>query len=141
MTGELAAMLGGGATGFLMKFLSVQMDIQARALEGMIKAQQVSDDSADRAAARVPDGGIWIRRIIALTILFAVIVAPFVFAFYDIPVTIKEESGLGGIFSFLGLNFERWKSLGGFVLLPEIRQGMLAILGFYFGSSQVTIRR
>ena len=141
MTGELAAMLGGGATGFLMKFLSVQMDIQARALEGMIKAQQVSDDSADRAAARVPDGGIWIRRIIALTILFAVIVAPFVFAFYDIPVTIKEESGLGGIFSFLGLNFERWKSLGGFVLLPEIRQGMLAILGFYFGSSQVTVRR
>ena len=141
MTGELAAMLGGGATGFLMKFLSVQMDIQAKALEGMIKAQQVSDDSADRAAARVPDGGIWIRRIIALTILFAVIVAPFVFAFYDIPVTIKEESGLGGIFSFLGLNFERWKSLGGFVLLPEIRQGMLAILGFYFGSSQVTVRR
>jgi len=141
MTGELAAMLGGGATGFLMKFLSAQMDIQARALEGMIKAQQASDDSADRAAARVPDGGIWIRRIIALTILFAVIVAPFVFAFYDIPVTIKEESGLGGIFSFLGLNFERWKSLGGFVLLPEIRQGMLAILGFYFGSSQVTVRR
>jgi hypothetical protein len=25
----------------------------------------------------------------------------------------------------------------GFVLLPEVRQGMLALLGFYFGSSQV----
>ena len=31
MTGELVAMLGGGITGFVMKFISAQMDIQARA--------------------------------------------------------------------------------------------------------------
>ena len=140
MTGELIAMLGGGITGFIMKFLSAQMDIQSRALERMIAAQGVSDDSADRAAARTGDGGVWVRRSIAITILFAVVIAPFVFAFYSIPVTIKNE-GSGGIFSFLGFHADRWKSLEGFVLLPEIRQGMLAILGFYFGSSQVTVRR
>lgn len=138
MTGELVAMLGGGITGFIMKFLSAQMDIQSRALEGMIKAQQVSDESADRAAKR--DGGVWIRRVIAIVILFAVVGAPFIFAFYKIPITIKAD-GAGGLLGFLGIHFDKWKSLEGFVLLPEIRQGMLAILGFYFGSSQVTVRR
>ena len=57
-----------------------------------------------------------------------------------IPITIKADSA-GGLFGFLGIHFDKWKSLEGFVLLPEIRQGMLAILGFYFGSSQVTVRR
>ena len=140
MSSELVAMLGGGITGFVMKFMSAQMEIHSNALERMITAQGASDDSADRAAARTGSGGGWIRRSIAITILFAVVVAPFLFAFYSIPVTIKSE-GTGGIFGFLGFHADRWKSLEGFVLLPEIRQGMLAILGFYFGSSQVTVRR
>ena len=140
MSSELVAMLGGGITGFVMKFMSAQMEIHSNALERMITAQGASDDSADRAAARTGSGGVWIRRSIAITILFAVVVAPFLFAFYSIPVTIKSE-GTGGIFGFLGFHADRWKSLEGFVLLPEIRQGMLAILGFYFGSSQVTVRR
>ena len=140
MSSELVAMLGGGITGFVMKFMSAQMEIHSTARERMITAQGASDDSADRAAARTGSGGVWIRRSIAITILFAVVVAPFLFAFYSIPVTIKSE-GTGGIFGFLGFHADRWKSLEGFVLLPEIRQGMLAILGFYFGSSQVTIRR
>ena len=126
MSSELVAMLGGGITGFVMKFMSAQMEIHSKALERMIAAQGVSDDSADRAAKRTEGGGVW--------------VAPFIFAFYSIPVTIKAE-GTGGIFNFLGFHSDRWKSLEGFVLLPEIRQGMLAILGFYFGSSQVTVRR
>ena len=140
MSSELVAMLGGGITGFVMKFMSAQMEIHSNALERMITAQGASDDSADRAAARTGSGGVWIRRSIAITILFAVVVAPFLFAFYSIPVTIKSE-GTGGIFGFLGFHADRWKSLEGFVLLPEIRQGRFAILGFYFGSSQVTVRR
>ena len=76
MTGELVAMLGGGITGFVMKFVSAQMDIQSRALERMIAAQGASDDSADRAAARTGEGGVWVRRSIAITILFAVVIAP-----------------------------------------------------------------
>ena len=30
-----------------------------------------------------------------------------------------------------------WIELNGYVLLPEVRQTMLALVGFYFGSSQV----
>lgn len=128
-------MLGGGVTGFVMKLISAQMGIQAKALDSMINRQKVADDSADRAAKRDGAGGAWIRRLIAICILFSMIFAPFVMAFFDIPVTVEKAKG--GILSFLGFGLNGWKHLEGFVLLPEVRQGMLAILGFYFGSSQV----
>ena len=135
MTSELVAMLGGGVTGFVMKLISAQMNIQANAIDAMIKKQGVSDDSADRAAKRTGEGGAWIRRFIAICILFSVVFAPFIMAFFDIPVTV--EANKLGIFKFLGIGSDKWKNLEGFVLLPEVRQGMLALLGFYFGSSQV----
>ena len=128
-------MLGGGVTGFVMKLISAQMNIQANAIDAMIKKQGVSDDSADRAAKRTGEGGAWIRRFIAICILFSVVFAPFIMAFFDIPVTV--EANKLGIFKFLGIGADKWKNLEGFVLLPEVRQGMLALLGFYFGSSQV----
>jgi hypothetical protein len=135
MTSELVAMLGGGVTGFVMKLISAQMNIQANAIDAMIKKQGVSDDSADRAAKRTGEGGAWIRRFIAICILFSVVFAPFVMAFFNIPVTVEAQKM--GIFKFLGIGADKWKHLEGFVLLPEVRQGMLALLGFYFGSSQV----
>ena len=128
-------MAGGSALGFIMKLISAQMNIQAKALDSMINRQKAADDSADRAAKRGGDGGAWIRRIIAICILFSVIFAPFVMAFFDIPVTVEKSQK--SILSFLGFGINGWKNLEGFVLLPEVRQGMLAILGFYFGSSQV----
>lgn len=135
MTSELVAMLGGGVTGFVMKLISAQMNIQANAIDAMIKKQGVSDDSADRAAKRTGEGGAWIRRFIAICILFSVVFAPFVMAFFNIPVTVEAQKM--GILKFLGIGTDKWKHLEGFVLLPEVRQGMLALLGFYFGSSQV----
>jgi hypothetical protein len=128
-------MLGGGITGFVMKLISAQMSIQARAIDNMINRQKLADDSADRAAKRSGDGGAWIRRMIAICILFSMVFAPFIMAFFDVPVTVEKTKG--GILSFLGFGLNGWKNLEGFVLLPEVRQGMLAILGFYFGSSQV----
>jgi|TARA_B100000900_G_C20588800_1_gene720767 hypothetical protein len=135
MSGELVAMLGGGVTGFVMKLISAQMNIQANAIKSMIQKQEVSDASADRAAERSGEGGAWVRKLIAMCILFSVVFAPFVMAFFDIPVTIEAQKL--GIFKFLGIGADKWKHLEGFVLLPEVRQGMLALLGFYFGSSQV----
>jgi len=135
MSSELIAMLGGGITGFVMKLISAQMSIQARAIDNMINRQKLADDSADRAAKRSGDGGAWIRRMIAICILFSMVFAPFIMAFFDVPVTVEKTKG--GILSFLGFGLNGWKNLEGFVLLPEVRQGMLAILGFYFGSSQV----
>ena len=51
---------------------------QAAITEGLIKKQKASDESADAAAARVDAFGAWTRRIIVLTVLFGVIIAPFI---------------------------------------------------------------
>ena len=133
MSIELLAMLGGGVSGFLMKFIASQAEAQSRALNAMIQRQDVADVSADKASGR---GGIWIRRIFVACILFAVIIAPFILAYSGHGVTVERE-GWGGIFKFLGFGRDSWETVQGFVILPEVRQGMLAVIGFYFGSSQV----
>ena len=134
MSIELLAMLGGGVSGFLMKLIASQAEAQQRQVDMMIRKQEVADASAEKAAAR---GGVLVRRVIAFTILFAMIVAPFIVAFFDIPVTVIDEAR-GGLLGFLGFAKPLVTEMQGFVLLPEVRQGMLALLGFYFGSSQVS---
>ena len=47
------------------------------------------------------------------------------------------DEARGGLLGFLGFAKPLVTEMKGFVLLPEVRQGMLALLGFYFGSSQV----
>ena len=124
-------MLGGGVSGFVMKLIGTQMESQARQFERMITSQQAADASADAAAKR--DGGVIVRRFLVVCTIFAIVVAPFVFAWTDVGVTIgRETNGFLGLFKSL-----KWDTVQGFVILPEIRQTALAIVGFYFGSSQI----
>jgi len=133
MTPELIAMLGGGVSGFIMKFMAQQAQNQARLFEQTIRKQEVADASADAADKRGGAGGAWIRRFIVVSTMFAVIAAPFVLAFTDFGVTIQND------FSFLFGLFKgaKWETVTGYVIPPEVRQTALAIVGFYFGSSQV----
>lgn len=126
-------MLGGGITGFVMRLVASQAEAQGRALDAMLQKQEMADKSSEAAAGR---GGVWVRRVIAVSILFAVIVAPFVLSLLNVPVALEKESG-GGIFSLLFGKQNGYINVDGFVLLPEVRQGMLALLSFYFGSSMV----
>ena len=124
-------MLGGGISGFVMKLIGTQMESQARQFERMITSQQAADASADAAAKR--DGGVIVRRFLVVCTIFAIVVAPFVFAWTNVGVTIgRETNGFLGLFKSL-----KWDTVQGFVILPEIRQTALAIVGFYFGSSQI----
>jgi len=132
MSIELLSMLGGGVTGFVMRLIASQAEAQGKALERALTLQGAADDSADRAAAR--NGGVWVRRLIAVSILFAVIVAPFIMSIIDVPVALENQRT--GILKFL-LGNGGFEQVEGFVLLPEVRQGMLALLSFYFGSSVI----
>jgi hypothetical protein len=131
MTTELIAMLGGGVSGFVMKLIATQMQSQTAMFERMLAKQAAADDSADRAAQR--EGGVLVRRFLVVCTMFAIVVAPFIFAFTDVGISIQHQSnGFLGLFKSI-----RWETVQGFVILPEIRQTALAIVGFYFGSSQV----
>ena len=131
MTPEILALLGGGISGFVMKLIAAQVENQARAIAALERRQNLVDDSADRAAARA--GGAWVRRFLVGITFFAIVVAPFIIAFTNVPVSIQTESSkLFGLFKGV-----RWDQVSGYVILPEVRQTALAIVGFYFGSSQV----
>ena len=100
MTPELLAMLGGGVSGFIMKLIGTQMDNQARQFERMITSQQMADASADAAAKR--DGGVLVRRFLVIATVFAIVIAPFVFAWTNVGVTIgRETNGFLGLFKSL----------------------------------------
>ena len=130
MTTELIAMLGGGASGFIFKLIGQLVANQQATVNAVLQKQKVADESHQKAASR---GGEWVRRIIVCTVLFAVIVAPFLLAHSPEGVTIaKETSSFFGLFK--GVKYE---TLNGYLILPEVRQTVLAIVGFYFGSSQV----
>lgn len=131
MTTELLAMLGGGASGFIMKLIGSQAQHQAAMFERMISRQGAADTSADAAAKR--DGGVLVRRFLVVSTVFAIVIAPFILSFTGVGVSIaKESNGFLGLFKGV-----QWETVQGFVILPEIRQTALAIVGFYFGSSQI----
>ena len=133
MTPELIAMLGGSASGFLFKLIGTMASNSQANLESLIKAQRSADASADSAAKRTGDAGAIVRRVIAYTVIFGAVLAPFILAYSNAGVTVAEEySKLFGLIK--GTNYQ---TLDGYVILPEIRQTVLAIVGFYFGSSSV----
>lgn len=133
MTPELLAMLGGGVSGFVMKLIASQAQNQAKLFEQTIKKQQAFDASADAAYKRGGASGAWIRRFIVVSTMFAVIAAPFIIAFTDLGVSIQKDTS----FLFGLIKGAKWETVTGYVILPEVRQTALAIVGFYFGSSQV----
>ena len=133
MTPELIAMLGGGVSGFIMKMIATQAQNQTRLFEQTIKKQEVADASADAAASRGGASGAWIRRFIVVCTMFAIIAAPFLIAFTDIGVSVQKDTS----FLFGLISGKKWELVTGYAILPEVRQTALAIVGFYFGSSQV----
>ena len=134
MTTELLAMLGGGFSGFVFKLIGTMVQNQAAVTEGLIKKQQASDESADRAAARVDAFGAWTRRIIVLTVLFGVIVAPFILAHSEEGVTVATEYSKW--FGFA--KGTAYQTLHGYIILPEIKTAVISIISFYFGSAAVS---
>ena len=130
MTTELIAMLGGGASGFVFKLIGQLVANQQGTVDAMLKKQKAADESHQKAATR---GGEWVRRGIVCTVLFAVVIAPFILAHSPEGVTVGQETkGFFGLFGGV-----KYQTLNGYLILPEIRQTVLAIVGFYFGSSTI----
>ena len=134
MTTELLAMLGGGFSGFVFKLIGTMVQNQAAITEGLIKKQEASDKSADAAAARVDAFGAWTRRIIVLTVLFGVIIAPFILAHSEEGVTVASEYSKW--FGFV--KGTAYQTLHGYIILPEIKTAVISIISFYFGSAAVS---
>lgn len=138
MTPELLSLIGGGASGFLFGLIGKHMEILDSALKRALAKQSAADSSADAAAKR--SAGVWVRRGIVVTVLLALIVFPMINAYNGVDnlVELPARTGLiGFVQGVFGFGRATWEALQGYVILPEVRQTLLAITGFYFGSSQV----
>mgnify|MGYP006892605507 CR=1 FL=1 len=128
---EIISMLGGSLIGFAFRFMAAQQESLDGALRRSMAAQESADTSAAQAAQR---GGTWVRRGLALAVVFGLIIAPFILSLLGLPTYVEVPADGWDIF---GVFTGGWEKVEGYLILPEVRQAMLAVVGFYLGSAQV----
>ena len=138
MSIELLSLIGGGVTGFLFKYWAQRAQDQKEIFERLIKSNQQTTNNQDKAAQRVPlNVGRNVRRLIVLTCLFAVVAAPFVLPFFGIPTFAEfDQKQPESVFGMIPETTRRYfVEIPGYFLAQENRQVLLAVVGFYFGTS------
>ena len=101
------------------------------------------EEAANSAAQRVNvSAGKFVRRSIVLAILFAVVFIPLLAPMWGLPVVV--EGDVPGRSVLWGLITEAptkmFTEINGVLLIPELRQVLLAIVGFYFGTASAKAR-
>lgn len=135
LTGGISAVLSFGASIFAMK--AKQKDAQQRMLlerHGASEASRVraeGGDAEDRAAKR------WTRRAIALTATVTILVFPMLAPLFGLDVVTGWTEMSGGFWPFFDPTSHMiWHMVqGGIVVTPLHTHVLMAIIGFYFGSS------
>ena len=134
--------MGGGAlVGFFFKLVAKRAENELKRFEMIMREKNFIEESANNAVKRVPiEAGKWVRRLIVVSVLFGVILAPFVVTFLNHPIVVEELITRKILWGLLGTRTEPvFIEIEGYLLVPEIRQALTAIIGFYFG--QATVKR
>ncbi len=131
MTPELLSLLAGGVSGFVMKLIASQQSHQAKMFERNLLGMKAADDSADRAVSR---GGIWMRRFLVVSIMLAVVYFPLLVSYSGVTTVIETERAP---WDFLGVFTGGFEAVNGYLIMPEVRAAVMAIIGFYFGQGTV----
>jgi hypothetical protein len=124
------------AIGAWIKLKSKQMEAQKHNADLWAQHAGVTMDDRIRAREFVPPAGPWVRRLIVVSVLFAVFIAPFILAtfFPDTPVFYAySEKSRGFLFLIESLERMEFQQMTGYVILPVHTQMAAAISGFYFG--------
>tara|TARA_Y100000310_G_C20604644_1_gene774866 strand:+ start:851 stop:1279 length:429 start_codon:yes stop_codon:yes gene_type:complete len=135
---ELITMIGGTVVGFIFRYLAERAKERHEIYKRAIGWKKAEDDSADKAAERVPvDVGKWVRRAIVASVLFAVILAPFILSVMGFTTIVEVETeSPEWLFGLFGGGTEVFfVELKGYLMVPEVRQALTAIMGFYFGNA------
>lgn len=138
---ELISMIGGGATGFLFKFMAQKSADQKEMFKQLLEANKQTTDNQNQAVQRVGiDAGKAVRQVIVLTVLFGAFAAPFILPFFGVPtfveVDVKNPEGLFGLIP--ETTRKAFVEVNGFFWSSENREILLSIVGFYFGTAAAT---
>lgn len=136
-TSAIGSAGAGFAAAIISQVLKAKMERDAQMLDMIRQRVEIADASADKAAARDGDAGKWFRRMIYFGCAFTIIVAPFLFAFFDnIPVQVEQREVMGGwLFGLI----PQWTSttfhmVQGFYLPDSIQRAFISyLIPFYLG--------
>lgn len=140
---ELLTMAAGGITGFIFRYMAERAKERAELWRFALNRKKAEDESADKAVKRVPvDAGKWIRRIIVVCVLFGVILAPFILSLMGHATIVQvETTGDEWMFGLFGGGSETiFVELRGYLMVPEVRQTLTALVGFYFGNASASCK-
>ena len=143
MTLELITMIGGTLIGFVFRYMAERAKERHDMFSLAIGMKKAMDESANEAAKREPtDVGKWVRRVIVIFVLFGVILAPFILAMFGYPTIVQVETQSPEYFFglFGGGTEVLFVELKGYLMVPEIRQTLTAIVGFYFGNASAAAK-
>ena len=140
---ELITMAAGGLVGFIFRYMAERAKERSELWKFALNQKKAEDESADAAVKRVPvDVGKWVRRAIVVCILFGVVLAPFILSVmvYStiVQVGLTGDEWLFGLFG--GGSETAFVELDGYLLVPEVRQTLTAIVGFYFGNASASCK-
>lgn len=135
---ELITMATGGLAGFVLRFMAERAKDRQAQFEIMMKVKKADEDSRATASKRENnDSGKFVRRIIVMSILFGVVLAPFILALFGkssiVEIDIDKPSYIFGLFG--GGTEKSFVEMPSYLLIPEVRESLMAIIGYYFGSA------
>ena len=138
---DFLSLLAGSATGFLFKAMAERRAQEQERWKMAMGTAEKENEHADAAVSRVSiDAGKLVRRFIVVVILFGTIIAPFIIAYSDgITTVVEHESTVYKPWDLLGLFGEEkvrtYTPVEGYLYTDEIRQILVTIVGFYFGTA------
>lgn len=138
---ELLSLIGGGFVGFLFRYLAEKRETEKENFNRLLSIIDKSREMHDAAAARVPiDVGRLTRRFIVICILFSAVLAPFIAPIIGIRTFIETtENNPSVLFGLIPeITKKVFVELNGFAYTQEMKQTLVAIVGFYFGSASAS---
>ncbi len=140
---EILGATGAGAVvgGVLTWITALRKESHERQLAVIDKLRDVArdaDDSADKAVARdCSCVGQRVRQFIIAALIFSFVVAPFIFAWTNIPIAVERTEEWGGYLWGIVPEYTRQviDYAAGFYIPAEFKVAFMAIVGFYFGRS------
>ncbi len=128
----------GLISGFAFKFISNQQKGLQEAFLRSMQKNEASEKSIQNAREFAKlDSGKWIRRIIVLSILSAIVWLPAILPLLNIPVIAEVQTNIKGL--FWGLFPDKiivdFVPLNGFLMSEEVKESLKIIIGFYFGQA------
>jgi hypothetical protein len=132
--------LAVGLGGYMMRLKAQRQAFEAENLQLAIKALQASTVSADAAVAR---GGIWMRRLIVVTVFFTIFggigFTAYTQGWVNLVHVTPVKEHLMGLFSTGGK--QKVLTLQGLVLTPEMWELAKNIGAFYFGQAVARVKK